>query len=57
MVSLGTDSHISYDIGEFKEAQLLIEEVGYPVESIINYSMENLDKFLENRRKKRVIKI
>lgn len=57
MVSLGTDSHISYDIGEFKEAQLLIEEVGYPVESIINYSMENLDKFLENRRKKRVVKI
>lgn len=57
MVSLGTDSHISYDIGEFKEAQLLIEEVGYPVESIINYSMENLDKFLENKRKKRVIKI
>lgn len=57
MVSLGTDSHISYDIGEFKKAQLLIEEVGYPVESIINYSMENLDKFLENRRKKRVIKI
>lgn len=57
MISLGTDSHISYDIGEFKEAQLLIEEVGYPVESIINYSMENLDKFLENRRKKRVIKI
>ncbi|MBM6690275.1 phosphatase [Fusobacterium mortiferum] len=57
MVSLGTDSHISYDIGEFKEAQLLIEEVGYPVESIINYSMKNLDKFLENRRKKRVIKI
>ena len=57
MVSLGTDSHISYDIGEFKEAQLLIEEVGYPVESIINYSMENLGKFLENRRKKRVIKI
>ena len=57
MVSLGTDSHISYDIGEFKEAQLLIEEVGYPDESIINYSMKNLDKFLENRRKKRVIKI
>ena len=57
MVSLGTDSHISYDIGGFKEAQLLIEEVGYPVESIINYSMKNLDKFLENRRKKRVIKI
>lgn len=57
MVSLGTDSHISYDIGEFKEAQLLIEEVGYPVESIINYSMENLDKFLENRRKRRIIKI
>lgn len=57
LVSLGTDSHISYDIGEFQEADRLISEVGYPVEKIINYSVENLEKFLENRKNRRVKKI
>ena len=57
LVSLGTDSHISYDIGEFQEAASLIAEVGYPVEKIINYSVENLNNFLEARKKNRVKKI
>ena len=56
-VTLGTDSHISYDIGEFKEAQSLISEVGYPIEKIINFSKENLEKFLEDRKKRRVKRI
>ena len=53
IVTLGTDSHISYDIGEFKEAQELIDEVGYPVEKIVNYSVENLNNFLKMRKEKR----
>lgn len=56
-VALGTDSHISYDIGEFAEVQKLIEDVGYPVEKIINYSVENLEKFLEERKETRVERI
>lgn len=57
LVALGTDSHISYDIGEFQEAEKLISEVDYPVEKIINYSIENLEEFLKNRKNKRVKKI
>lgn len=56
-VSLGTDSHISYDIGEFTEVQKLIDEVQYPIERIINYSVENLENFLKDRRETRVKKI
>ncbi|MBR8701725.1 MULTISPECIES: phosphatase [unclassified Fusobacterium] len=52
-VSLGTDSHISYDIGEFAQADALIEEVGYRREKIINYSKENLEKFLEMRKERK----
>lgn len=56
-VALGTDSHISYDIGEFLEAQKLIDEVGYPTEKIINYSLDNLEEFLSERKNRRVEKI
>ena len=47
----------SYDIGEFQEAEKLISEVDYPVEKIINYSIENLEEFLKNRKNKRVKRI
>lgn len=57
LVALGTDSHISYDIGEFTEAHSMIDEVGYPVEKIINFSQKNLDKFLKMRTDRRVKKI
>ena len=57
LISLGTDSHISYDIGEFQEAEKLIDEVGYPKENIINYSLENLNNFLRSRKNSRVKKI
>lgn len=57
LVALGTDSHISFDIGEFEEAQKLITEVGYPIEKIINFSTENLEKFLNERKIKRVKRI
>lgn len=57
LVALGTDSHISFDIGEFQEAEKLITEVGYPEEKIINYSLENLEEFLKNRKNQRVKRI
>lgn len=56
-VALGTDSHISYDIGEFNEVQKLIDDIQYPIENIINYSLENLESFLEERKSKRVKRI
>lgn len=56
-IALGTDSHISYDIGEFDEVDKMIKEVGYPTERIINSSVENMEAFLELRKNKRVKKI
>lgn len=53
-VSLGTDSHISYDIGEFSKVQELVDEIGYPMEKILNFSVENLEAFLKERKEKRV---
>lgn len=50
IVVLGSDSHISYDIGEFEEANRLLVEVGYPKEKVINYSLENLENFLNIRK-------
>lgn len=57
MITLGSDSHISYTIGEFSGAQELITEIDFPISRIINSSMENLNNFLEMRKTKRVEKL
>lgn len=57
IVVLGTDSHISYDIGEFDEVNKLLEEVEYPKDKIVNYSLENLDNFLDIRKNLRKEKL
>ncbi len=45
-VILGTDSHISFDIGVFEQAQELLEKVDFPKELIINTSVEKLEQVL-----------
>ena len=40
LISLGTDSHISYDIGEFDEAISLLNDINFPESNIINSSVE-----------------
>lgn len=57
MISLGTDSHISYDIGEFSEAQELLNNINFPEEYIINSSTERLESFLKLRKNLRVREI
>ena len=49
-VSLGTDSHVCYDIGDFSYAQKAIEEAGFPEELIINTSVERFKAYLASRR-------
>lgn len=56
-ISLGSDAHISYSIGEFNEAEELIKQVEFPKDKIINSSVENLDEFLRIRAEKRVKKL
>ncbi|MBQ9140801.1 MAG: phosphatase [Lachnospiraceae bacterium] len=50
-IILGTDSHISFDIGLFEQAQELLEEVDFPEELIMNTSVEKLEKMLSWKRK------
>ena len=57
MISLGTDSHISYDIGEFTEAQELLNNINFPQEYVINSSIETLENFLKLRKNLRVKEI
>ena len=54
MVSLGTDSHISYDIGNFEQAERLLNNTSFPEKYIINSSLENLENFLRLRKNLRV---
>lgn len=48
-ILLGSDSHIYYDIGEFSECYKLLEEINFPDELVLNYSMESL-KYLVGER-------
>lgn len=50
LISLGTDSHISYDIGEFEEATKLLNDINFPEDNIINSSLEKLEWFLKLRK-------
>ena len=54
LISLGTDSHISYDIGEFDEAISLLNDINFPESNIINSSVEKLETFLKVRKDLRV---
>ncbi|MBE6071938.1 MAG: phosphatase [Clostridium butyricum] len=48
-IILGSDSHIYYDIGEFKKAYDLLKELNFPKELVINFDLERLNKILINR--------
>lgn len=41
-VIMGTDSHISYDIGDFTYSKKAIEENNFPEELVINYNDEEI---------------
>ena len=49
-ISLGTDSHVCYDIGDFSYAQKVLDEVDFPEELIINTSLERFKAYLASRR-------
>ena len=45
-IVIGSDSHISYGVGNFENAVNLIEEIGFPEELVVNTSVDKLKKFL-----------
>ena len=44
-IIMGTDSHICYDIGIFKNAEAVIEEANFPKELVINYWEDQIVEF------------
>ncbi|HXL02909.1 MAG TPA: phosphatase [Candidatus Atribacteria bacterium] len=45
-VVVSSDAHFCEEVGEFKEAQDLLEEVGFPPDRVLNSSRDNIEKFL-----------
>ena len=45
-VTLGSDAHISFDVGNFSSAKELIKQVNMPEELIVNTSVEKLKKYI-----------
>lgn len=50
-LSLGTDSHIAWTLGDFQQCERLLREVDFPPERILNRSPRQLLDFLAARNK------
>lgn len=50
-IALGSDAHICYAIGEFKEAEEMIKEAGIKDDNIINIHEDRLKDFLRSKGK------
>ena len=49
-VVVSSDSHVCYDIGNFKRALSLLNELKFPEELVINSSLKRLTDFREHRK-------
>lgn len=45
-IILGTDSHMCYQVGKFDDAEVLLKEVDFPDELVVNYDLEKLSYVL-----------
>jgi len=50
-IIISSDSHICYDIGNFKRALVLLEEMRFPEELVVNSSLKRFTDFWEYRRR------
>lgn len=50
-ISLGSDSHISFSVGDLENSEKILKEYDYDESLIINQSTEFLENFLKNRKK------
>jgi len=48
-VIMGSDAHICYDVGEFSYCQKLLEEVQFPEELVLNFSLDSLEYILNRK--------
>lgn len=51
-VILGSDAHISYDVGNFEYCLKLIAEIGFPDSLIVNTDISKVQKLIEAKRQK-----
>ena len=49
-ICVGSDAHISFDVGRFQEAEELLKEAGFPRELIANCSSEGLSWILDEKK-------
>lgn len=57
MISLGTDSHSAFSLGDFSACQHLLTESEFPVAQILNASPRRVLEFLEQRGGERIEEI
>lgn len=49
-VTVGSDAHESFRVGDFQCARQLLREVDFPESLIVNYTLESFEAFLARRR-------
>lgn len=49
-IMLGSDAHMYYDVGNFENCYKLLEEVNFPDELVLNYSLDSLNYILNKRK-------
>lgn len=57
IISLGSDSHSAFSLGNFDECQKIIDETGFPASHILNISPRRVLEFLESRGAPRIEEI
>lgn len=50
-VSMGSDSHIAYSLGDLEMSQAILDDVDFPADRVLNRSPRVLLDFLESRGK------
>ncbi|MEG0307686.1 MAG: phosphatase [Clostridium sp.] len=48
-VIMGSDAHICYDVGEFSYCYKMLEEIQFPEELVLNFSVDSLDYILNRK--------
>lgn len=51
-ITTGSDAHISFDIGKFNNVNKLLNEVEMPEELVVTTSVEKMDEYLLERKKR-----
>ena len=54
-VVVNSDAHTCFSVGDVKEAFRMLSEIDYPTGLIINMHFENLARYIENKRKRKII--